>query len=456
MLIGLDCVPPRFAFERYREHMPNLARLMQRGSFAELRSTFPPITVPAWASMVSGRDPGELGVFGFRGRRSGTYALHTHDASAITVPRVWDVLARHDLRSAVLFVPPSHPPLKVLGESVGCFLTPDADAAHTFPARLSGELASRFGPYISDLQDIRTGDKTELYAELERMTRQHFGIARYLWESRQPDFLMMVDIGPDRFHHLYWEHLDPAHPRYEPGNAFEELGPRYYALLDRELGALCALADENTAILVASDHGARALQGGFCINAWLEREGYLVLKPEAVREPSALKPQDVDWSRTRAWAEGGYYARVFLNVQGREAAGVVRAEDYESERARLRAALLSVGGPDGVVWNNRIETPESLYRAVKGDAPDLLAVFDDLNVRALSTVGAPDLYTAGDDRGSDGCNHDWHGIVVMAGDGIEPLGKLPVCDIYDVGATILSLFGLDKPSDWLGRDRSKA
>ena len=93
------------------------------------------------------------------------------------------------------------------------------------------------------------------------------------------------------------------------------MGERYYALLDRELGALVALADDETAILVASDHGARPLRSAFRINEWLVREGLLTLR-HVPASPEPLKPEWVDWARTEAWAEGGYYARVFFNVRG--------------------------------------------------------------------------------------------------------------------------------------------
>ncbi len=455
MLIGLDCVPPGLAFERYREHMPNLSRLMQMGSFAHLRSTFPPITVPAWTSMVSGRDPGELGVYGFRTRPRGQYALSANAALTVRTKRVWDLLAERGGRSSVLFVPPSYPPLQVSGESVSCFLTPDAEHPHTFPARLAGELAARFGAYMPDLAHVRTADPVNLYGELERMTSQHFAMAGYLWETRVPDFMMLVEIGPDRFHHVYWEYLDPAHPRYVPGNPYEQLGPRYYGLLDRELGALISRAGPETAVIVASDHGARALRGGFCINEWLRREGWLVLR----REPSPagpLTPELVDWSRTRAWAAGGYYARVFLNVSGREPEGIVPPTQREDARRALRECLLAVRGPDGRAWDNRVETPETLYREVRGEAPDLLAIFDDLGVRALSTLGTGALFSEGAGRGADGCNHDWDGILVMAGPGVQARGDLGRCDIYDVGASALALLGIDKPTDWLGQDRTRA
>jgi predicted AlkP superfamily phosphohydrolase/phosphomutase len=167
-----------------------------------------------------------------------------------------------------------------------------------------------------------------------------------------------------------------------------------------------------------------------------------------------LRPEWIDFARTRAWAEGGYYARIFLNVQGREPQGCVRLEEVEALRAELTLALRQVRGAHGEPWENLVQAPVNLYRDVRGVAPDLFAVFDDLNVRALSTVGSSSCYTDSDDRGADSCNHDWYGIFALAGAGVVARGELPDCSIHDVGATVLSLFGVARPADWLGTDRS--
>lgn len=452
MLIGLDCVPPALAFERGDTLMPNLSALRARGAWARLRSTMPPITVPAWTSMVSGRDPGELGLYGFRKRASGSYDLSMVQSQDVRCDRVWDVLGREGLRSSVLFVPPSYPPFSVRGELVSCFLTPDAEKPHTFPAPLQGELAARFGSYIPDVE-VRARERAGLVDELIRMTRQHFAIARHVWLTREADFLMMVEIGPDRLHHACFQHLDPQHSRHQADSSEVQEAERYYRVLDEELGALVDLADSDTAILVASDHGARPLQSAFCINEWLVREGWLCLR-EVPERPRPLHHSMVDFARTRAWAEGGYYSRVFLNVRGREPEGCVPPERAEAVKAELQAALRAVSGAGGATWTNIVETPADLYREVRGDAPDLLAVFDDLNVRALSTVGSGSIYANSDDRGADACNHDWHGIFALAGSGVSARGALAECAIHDVGATILALFGIAKPQDWLGTDRS--
>jgi predicted AlkP superfamily phosphohydrolase/phosphomutase len=443
MLIGLDCVPPALAFERYRARMPCLDRLMSAGVYGSLHSTFPPITVPAWTSMVSGRDPGELGLYGFRQRVSGSYDLSLVSATDVQVPRVWDLLAKHGKSSCVLFVPPSYPPTAVSGVQVSCFLTPEDATRFTYPQPLSGELEARFGRYIPDVM-IRGVTRDTLLAELETMTRQHFAIARYLWESREPDFMMMVEIGPDRLHHAFYPSDDDA-------------CARYYEVLDRELAALTALADEDTTVLVASDHGARALSSVFRINEWLMQTGYLALRADVEwGRDMPLRPTMIDFSRTQAWAEGGYYARVMLNVRDREPEGIVPSHAYEQLRGELRDKLLAVTGPDGQRWNNRVETPQALYREVHGFAPDLLAVFDDLAVRPIASVGTGELHGLHDDRGPDGANHDWQGIFVASGPGVSAHGQLEGCEIYDVGATVLSLFDVPPPEGFRGHDRSRA
>lgn len=447
MLIGLDCVPPAFAFERYRASMPCLDRLMSAGAYGPLQSTFPPITVPAWTSMVSGRDPGELGLYGFRQRVPESYELGLVSANDVHAPRVWDVLAKHGKSSCILFVPPSYPAAPVQGVQVSCFLTPDDATRFTYPQPLSGELEARFGRYIPDVM-IRDVDGEGLLAQLEAMTRQHFAMARYLWESREPDFMMMVEIGPDRLHHAFFTSDRPE------GRDF---CGEYYASLDRELAELVALADADTTVLVASDHGARPLASVFRINEWLIREGYLVLQSDVSSAGSApLRSTMIDFSRTRAWAEGGYYARVMLNVRGREPQGIVPQQEYETLRSELREKLRAVTGPNGQHWDNRVETPEALYREVRGFAPDLLAVFDDLSVRPIATVGTGELHALRDDRGPDGANHDWQGIFVASGPGVSTRGVLSGCEIYDVGATVLGLFDVPLPSGFRGRDRSCA
>src|SRR5688500_20347510 len=110
LVIGLDCAAPQFVFEQWREELPTLRRLMETGAYGRLQSTHPPITVPAWASMMSSRDPGELGIYGFRNRKDYSYDGYTiANATSMHHDRAWDVLARQGLQVIMHGVPPTYP-----------------------------------------------------------------------------------------------------------------------------------------------------------------------------------------------------------------------------------------------------------------------------------------------------------------------------------------------------------
>ncbi|HET6415949.1 MAG TPA: alkaline phosphatase family protein [Polyangiales bacterium] len=454
IVIGLDCAAPSLVFDRYQDAMPNLGALMERGTWGPLRSSEPPITVPAWTCMLSGRDPGELGLYGFRNRVEGETRLCLADGKDVRVKRVWDWLGEHGYRVAPLFVPLTYPPAPVRGRMVSGFMWPGGEAPWCFPRGLEAELVERFGPYQADVEGFRASDLDRIYRDIVAMTEQHLSIAEHIWDEEKPDFMMMVEIGLDRFHHAFWRHIDPAHPGYDPASPWKDLGLEYYGRLDQNIGRLLARTDEGTSVLVVSDHGARAMHGGFCINEWLRRNGYLSLM-DVPNEPSALDHARVDWSRTRAWAEGGYYARVFLNVEGREPKGIVAPERIRSLRTQLREELENVTDDEGNAIAVSVRVPEEDYREARGFPPDLMVYFDDLRLRAIGSVGTGRIRVAENDTGPDGCNHDWSGIFVMSGGGTLARGYVDGAEIYDIAPTILGAFGIPRPPELFGRDWTK-
>lgn len=448
LILGLDCVPPALLFDRCRDVMPNVSALIERGVHGPLRSSEPPITVPAWACMTSGRDAGELGLYGFRNRVRGEYGLRTADSRDVRVKRVWDYLGDAGHRVAPLFVPLTYPPTPVRGVMASCFLTPEG-APFTFPAGLGAQLEARHGAYHADVRDFRTDDLGRIWDELHAMAVQHVAMARDVLARQSPEFMMMVEMGPDRFHHAFFAQFDARHPLHQPGGPYADAPERYYAFLDAELGKLLADVPPDCTVMIVSDHGAKSMQGGFCINDWLRDAGFL--KHGAVSAPTALREAGVDWPRTRAWAEGGYYARVFLNVVGREPEGTVPEADYERTRDALIEALGHVKRPDGSPFPVRAVKPNESYRATRGEAPDLMLYLDDLDHRALGTVGHPSLFRQSNDGGPDGCNHDWEGVFVAAGPGIPEGQRIEGASLFDVTPTALGRFGV-RVDGLAGRD----
>jgi predicted AlkP superfamily phosphohydrolase/phosphomutase len=440
-VIGLDCADPKLVFEEWLDELPNMRRLVERGIWGPLRSVDPPITVPAWTSMLTSRDPGELGIYGFRNRQDYSYgALGVADARAVTIDRVWDHLARAGKHVIVLGVPQTSPPLPVNGEMVSCFLTPEPQKAEfTYPSGLRAEIEGLVGPYRTDVRNFRSDDRDRILAETYEMTEQHFTVARHLLDTRPWDFFMMVEIGVDRIHHAFWRYLDPAHPRYEPEHRYRDVIRSYYQYVDEEIGQLLERFDDDTAVLVVSDHGAQAMEGAICINEWLVQEGYLVLH-EYPAASTPFRDISVDWARTRAWGEGGYYCRLCLNVEGREPEGIVPQSGYESLRLELIQRLESLPGPAGPI-GTRVHRPEDLWLARRNIPPDLVVYFGNLAWRSNGSIGHGRYYTFENDTGPDDANHSSHGIFVGAGPGMRAERRDDLV-IYDVAPTILALFGL--------------
>jgi len=180
-------------------------------------------------------------------------------------------------------------------------------------------------------------------------------------------------------------------------------------------------------------------------------EGFLVLRtrPDSVTSFDEL---DVDWSRTRAWSTGGYYARVFLNVRGREPDGAVSPEDYEVVRDELAARLEATTDPEGKALGTRVFRPQEIYARVEGFPPDLLVHFGDLAWRAIGGVGYGSFHVQENDTGPDDCNHAQVGAFILAGPGVPEVGEIQGARLLDVAPTLLSRAGYDLPPSMLGRD----
>jgi predicted AlkP superfamily phosphohydrolase/phosphomutase len=449
MVIGLDCAAPQLVVDRWLPDLPTIRSLTERGQFGVLRSCDPPITVPAWSVMTSSHSPGALGFYGFRNRKDHSYdQLAFADSRSVRVPRVWDLLSLRNRDVIVLGVPQTYPPSRVNGAMVSCFLTPDTrTSTYTYPPELKDEIEQVVGHYLVDVE-FRTDDKDRLLADIEEMTEKRFRLAEHLLETRPWDLFFMVEMGTDRIHHGFWRFMDSEHRLFEPGNPYENAMLDYYKRLDTKIASLLRFADDDTAVLVVSDHGAKKMDGGICVNEWLRREGYLVLKEEPT-EPTRLTPDMIDWSRTTAWGEGGYYCRLFLNVAGREPEGLVPAADYERVRDEIKAKLEALGDDEGRPIGTVAHKPEELYANPQGITPDLLVYFGDLFWRSVGQVGTGTIHVFENDTGPDDANHAHEGLYILAADGV-PAGPGPEREIRDIAPTILELLGEPVPDGMEG------
>jgi predicted AlkP superfamily phosphohydrolase/phosphomutase len=423
--------------------MPTVAAVARQGVGGVLRSTLPPITVPAWTSMLTGRDPGELGLYGFRNRRSFGYDdLVMATSEGVRFPRIWDRLTAAGRPSVVVGVPQTSPPPAIDGALVSGFEGPvAAGRPYAHPADLVGEIERVVGDYIFDVQGFRSASLDDVLATAYEMTERRFALMAHLLTTRDWHFAMIHEIGPDRIHHCFWRYHDPSHPAHQPESPYRDAIRDYYRFLDGRVAELLAVAGPSTAVLIASDHGATAMRGGVCVNEILREAGLLTLRAEPPG-PTPFTADLVDWSRTKVWGEGGYYARIFFNIADREPHGIVdRAEVPELTR-QVRDLLGTADLGEPGVLRNQVYTPGELYRRVRGIPPDLLAFFGDEQWRAIGSVGFGQNWVKTNDTGVDEANHSRDGMFALRVPGMDAAGTR-TASIFDVTPTLLDLLGLE-------------
>ncbi|MGD2207351.1 MAG: alkaline phosphatase family protein, partial [Anaerolineae bacterium] len=367
----------------------------------------------------------------------------------------WDILSRVGKQVVVHGVPQTYPVRPVNGCLISSFLTPSTHSQYTYPAELKREIAevvAMRGEYMLDVPRFRTENKDHLLEQIYQLADQHHDLIKHLMTIKPWDFFMHVDMGVDRIHHGFWKYFDERHPLHEAGNPYENAVRDYYIHLDRQIGERLELLPDgdDTAVLVVSDHGGKPMMGGICFNEWLKQEGYLALE----YQPDGIVPLEkceVDWSKTRAWGSGGYYARLFLNVKGREPDGVIEPADYEAVRDELAERIAGITDPEGSNIGSVAYKPEDIYREVNNIAPDLIVYLGDLSWRSVGSLGLNRIHTFENDTGPDDANHAQDGMYIYYNPKAQRRGRGPKQHLMDVAPTILELLGVPVPGDMQGQ-----
>ena len=456
LVIGLDCAEPSLVFDQWRDELPTFRRLMEQGAYGPLKSAIPCITVPAWSSMLSSKDPGTLGFYGFRNRADYSYDnLSIATGQAVKEKRVWDYLGEADKKSIVVGVPQTYPVKPINGYLISSFLTPPGSKQYTHPYSLYYEIDHVLDreEYDVDVRDFRTDDKDYLLKQIYDMTEKRFKVLNYLIRKKPWEFFMFVEMGVDRIHHGFWKYHDKAHHKYEAGNKYEDEIKKYYQYIDRQLAHLLEAVDDNTVILVVSDHGAKRMDGGFCLNQWLHQEGYLHFKQEVPKDRIVrFQELEVDWEKTIAWGAGGYYGRLWLNVEGREPQGVIPAEQYEQVRSEITNRIAALTDHEGRPLNSICYKPEDIYHDVRNVPSDLMIYFGNLHWRSVGSLGHPSIYTFENDTGPDDANHAQDGLIIYHDPRKRLKGqRLQGLQLMDIAPTILDLMGVPVPNDMQGK-----
>jgi len=302
-------------------------------------------------------------------------------------------------------------------------------------------------------------DEAAFLAHCELVLDERERLLRFELDRFKEGFFFLLFDTPDRVQHMVWRFRDPEHPGYEPDLArdFTSLVEQHYARCDQLLAPVLDQTDENTLLIVLSDHGFNTFRRAFDTNTWLWQNYLLTLKngkkpSEEMREGLT----EVDWSRTYAYATG--LGGVYLNMRGREREGIL--EGTEAERVRN---AIQTGMPEMVdAAKNRkviqsISRREEIYSGPYAtNAPDLLVNFcPGYRVSWQSAVGGFADSLIQDNLRKWSGDHIVDpeavpGILFIAKNGGAPLlpdsgrsGNVP--HIADLAPTILNYLGVPVP-----------
>lgn len=457
--------------------MPFLSEFCRQGARGDLLSTPHPLTPPAWTSLMTGRTPGNHGIYDFvRVEERGDDVYFTlNNSRDIQCETIWSLLSRQGRRVAALNFPLTAPPAPVVGCVVPGLVSWKHFRRNVYPADLYESLkalpsfSAREVAWDFDLE--RQSMKTIPSEDYEGWVRVHirrekgwFEILRHVMARERHDLTAIVFDGADKLQHVCWRFLDPALLAEEPSEweqRVRALCLEYFRQLDGFLAEIARLAGPEGRLFFVSDHGFGATRQVFRVNTWLHEQGYLAWKStdavdESTRQSLARRMNSdvalVDLDRTTAWGRTSASNGILIRVAKNGGPGVPR-DQYLVFRSRLANQLLGVRDPEtGEPILDRILTREEAFAgAQSAQAPDLTLVFRDGGFVSIVNK-EPFLVPRPEVTGT----HRREGIFIAGGPGIRSGVRLPALDMVDVPCALLYSLGLPIPEDFEGRVPAEA
>lgn len=499
LLIGLDGAGLDLIRALGPEALPHLHASMARGACAALRSVIPPATLPNWASLLTGVNPGRHGVFDFTIREG--YRVHFTAGSVRALPTWIKHLDARGLRCASLFFPGTYPPEPLEhGSYISGWDAPvafEADASFVSPRALHREIVARFGPSrfddVNEFEADSEGWHAQLPAALCKRIERRVELARWLMQRGSFDVFAIYFGESDTASHHLWSLHDPSSAR-RPAHvsATEQDGlARVYRSLDRAVGELLAAAGGDTVELtIASDHGSGGASDSVVyLNRALSEAGLLAfrrpawtrtaltlakdtaltrlaprLRERLFRSAGAILPGllesrvrfgSIDMRRTQVFSdELNYFPALHYNLAGRDPQGTVRNCDLPALRKRTEHALYALRDPHtGRAIVNRVYAREELFHGpLLSRAPDLLlelALPNGYSYNLMPSTHATSAFRRLDQseylgrkgRSLPGSHRD-RGLFIAAGPRVLAAGEIDA-NITDVAATLLARTNID-------------
>jgi len=291
--------------------MPHTAELISQGTFRIMRSSVPEISSVAWSSVITGKNPGQHGIFGFTDLFPGSYKMRFPNFDDLKAPPFWD---QWEGQSVIINVPSTYPVSQMNGVLISGFVSIEFEKS-VHPKSLVPYLKRL--DYRLDVDSQKAHSSMELFLEdLDKTLNARIQAYRYLWDSSNWQTFMLVFTATDRLMHFLWNAYEDAGHKYH--NIFLE----HFGKIDRTIGEVAGKISDEDLLIIHSDHGFERLDHDVYINYLLMQEGFLQLK-----DTQNIALDNID-HRTKAFALDP--ARIYLNQKGMYPCGTVdQAEGRE-------------------------------------------------------------------------------------------------------------------------------
>jgi predicted AlkP superfamily phosphohydrolase/phosphomutase len=444
--------------------LPHLAKVKAEGAAGKLYSVYPPLTAPAWASFMTGLNPGRHGVFDFLAPPGRGYHRRLQNASALSQPRIFDTLSSVGRRVGSINVPLTFPPRPVNGFVIPGMLTPKLDDGYLYPTSLGEELR-RVGEYHIDMDpaNYEEGRDEPFIEDLYRVEEARKKAALHLMRTHAPELFVVIFTGVDRLMHFFWD---------QPEKVAE-----HYVWLDATLGEFLEAGGPDATTFVVSDHGFGPVEGEVDLGRHLIDHGFMTLRdkkgptprgfmdtiakldvfnlrkrlPGRWRDSARGRVMEklsvfaaVDWSKTTAFPGTATQYGVYLNVAGREPEGIVKREDYGRVRDDLVASLdeLHPG-----MTARALGREEVYHGPLLDEAPDLYLPLWEDGIRLKEFSDDPAVAPR---RARPG-EHRREGIIFARGPAVLPASTPEAATLEDIYPTAMYLMGQAVPAGLDGR-----
>jgi len=440
--------------------LPCMQSIIDRGCCAILESTTPCHSAPAWTTCTTGVNPSRHGISGFHFLTRGCQ-LEATGTHSLREKRLWHWLNESGISTGLFNVPLTFPLQPVQGfliSGVPC------SCAHGYPSHFQDLLDksaisaienNTFVPYFGEF----VTSPAAMFQRRLMHANERMNILQKLSED-PPDFLMVVSTLTDEIQHCFWHALDKKHPSYNSiQNDFEHRAIlEAYVETDKHIQKTIDLfADENTTIILVSDHGFGPARQLFQPNTLLSQWGYL--KPlgqnDSPGEHNNFVPDmiRIDLPASRAFMNAelnGNYAQIFINRPDISPSPAVTSKrEIEKLTAEIGERFLNWKDPEtGQKPVIKLHYGKDLYGGpLSAQAPDIILYCPNYNcitnpcAQHVIQVNKPWHIPSKMHTGA----HERHGIFAASGPGIAYSTKMGRFSIADITPLILYLYDLEIP-----------